>query len=72
MNKVGEYLRKSGDLVNAYFYYLKSIECPVSERNYYAYYNLAKYYYSVGNKELDIEVDLSKTKEYFDLFEKNK
>lgn len=72
LNKVGEYLRKQGDLKEAYFYYLKSIESPVSERNYYGYYNLAKYYYSVGNKELGIEVDLDKSKEYFDIFEKNK
>ena len=72
LNKVGEYKRKNDDLVSAYFYYLKSIECPVSERNYYGYYNLAKYYYSVGNKELGVEVDLDKSKEYFDLFEKNK
>lgn len=72
LNKVGEYLRRNGDLVSAYFYYLKSIECPISERNYYGYYNLAKYYYSVGNKELGIEIDLEKAKEYFDIFEKNK
>lgn len=72
LNKVGEYLRKQDDLKEAYFYYLKSIESPVSERNYYGYYNLAKYYYSVGNKELGIEVDLDKSKEYFDIFEKNK
>ena len=72
LNKVGEYLRKNGNSVSAYFYYLKSIESPVSERNYYGYYNLAKYYYSVGNKELGIEIDLDKSKEYFDLFEKNK
>ena len=72
LNKVGEYLRKSGDLVSAYFYYLKSIESPLSERNYYGYYNLAKYYYSIGNKELGIEIDLDKSKEYFDLFKKNK
>lgn len=72
LNKVGEYMRKNGDLVSAYFYYLKSIEAPVSERNYYGYYNLAKYYYSVGNKELGIEIDLDKAKDYFNIFEKNK
>lgn len=72
LNKVGESMRKNGDLVSAYFYYLKSIECPVSERNYYGYYNLAKYYYSVGNNELGIKIDLEKAKEYFYIFEKNK
>ena len=69
LNKVGECLRKNGDLESAYFYNLKSIEAPLSERNYYGYYNLAKYYYSVGNNELGIEVDVEKAKEYFDIFE---
>ena len=69
LNKVGEYLRKKGELEDAYFYYLKSIEAPLSERNYYGYYNLAKYYYSVGNKKLGIKVNLDKAKEYFDIFD---
>lgn len=71
LNKVGEYLRNSGDLKNAYFYYLKSSDAPVNERNYYSFYNLAKYYYSVGNEDLGIEIDLDKAKEYYDIFEKN-
>ena len=55
MNKVGEYYRKNNNLEEAYFYYNKSIECPINERNYYGYYNLAKYYYLKDNKNKAIE-----------------
>ena len=55
LNKVGEYYRKNNDLEEAYFYYNKSIECPINERNYYGYYNLAKYYYIKDNKNKAIE-----------------
>lgn len=64
LNKVGEIYRKQGDLKQAYFYYTRSIECPITERNYYGYYNLAKYYYLNGNKELNIKKDENKYKEY--------
>lgn len=65
LNKIGEYYRNKGDLKLAYFYYKKSSECPKSERNYYSYYNLAKYFYSVGNNELGIEKDELMAKKYF-------
>ena len=65
LNKVGEILRKQGNLKDAYIYYKKAIEAPLSERNFYSYYNLAKYYYSCGCKELGIEKDDNKSKEYF-------
>ena len=52
LNKVGEILRKSGNKKDAYFYYLKSIETPITERNFYGYYNLAKYYYLKNNKSI--------------------
>lgn len=55
LNKVGEYYRKNNNLEEAYFYYNKSIECPINERNYYGYYNLAKYYYIKDNKNKAIE-----------------
>ena len=70
LNKVGEILRLNGNLKDAYFYYIKSIECPISERNYYGYYNLAKYYYLNGFKELDIDSDINKYNEYISIFEK--
>ena len=59
LNKVGEIYRKQERLEDAYFYYLESTKCPLSEMNYYGYYNLAKYYYLEGDKK-----DLSKCKEY--------
>ena len=72
LNKVGEYYRIKGDLIKAYDYYIKSIECPINERNYYGYYNLAKYYYSCGNKELNIEKDNNKKIEYLEIFNRHK
>ena len=69
LNKVGEYYRKNNDLTKAYYYYKKSIECPITERNKYGYYNLAKYYYEIGNKELGIKKDLDKAKEFYEYFE---
>jgi TPR repeat protein len=69
LNKVGEYYRKNGNISLAYVYYSKAIECPLSERNKYAYYNLAKYYYENGCNELNISKDEKKTKEYYKLFE---
>lgn len=72
LNKVGEYYRKNNDLIKAYLYYSKAIECPIQERSYYAYYNLAKYYYKEGFKDLNIKKDDKKYTEYMKLFnEKN-
>ncbi len=50
LNKVGEYYRKHNNSKIAYVYYQKSSECPISEKNYYSYYNLAKYYYLRNKK----------------------
>lgn len=71
LNKVGEYYREKNELEIAYFYYLKSIETPKSERNYYGYYNLAKYYYSIGNNTLGIKKDSKKASEYLNIFYDN-
>lgn len=72
LNKVGEYYRKNNDLIKAYLYYSKAIECPIQERCYYAYYNLAEYYYKEGFKDLNIKKDDKKYTEYMKLFnEKN-
>jgi len=67
LNKVGDYYRKNNDLVTAYYYYIKAIECPINERSSKAYYNLAKYYYSIGNTKLKIKPDKEKTKKYLEL-----
>jgi TPR repeat protein len=71
LNKVGEYYRKNNDLITAYYYYEKSIDCPINEINKYGYYNLAKYYYLKGFKELNIKEDKVKAQKYFDIFTKN-
>lgn len=67
LNKVGEYYRKNNDLKKAYYYYKKAIECPINERDKKSYYNLAKYYYSGGNKDLKIKPDKKKAEKYFEL-----
>lgn len=68
LNKVGEYYRNKNDLKTAFIYYSKSIECPVNERCKYAYYNLAKYYYENGLKELNINKDSKLSAKYYNIF----
>lgn len=68
LNKVGEYYRKRKELKKAFIYYNKAIECPKKEICKYAYYNLAKYYYEVGNEELNLEKNIIKASEYYDKF----
>ena len=68
LNKVGEFHRKNNELDKAYIYYSKAIDCPIKEVCNYAFYNLAKYYYENGNKELNIKQDKERAKEYYDLF----
>lgn len=70
LNRVGEYYRKCGNKTLAYMYYSKAIECPLSERNKYAYYNLAKYYYEFGCEELNISKDTQKAHMYYQIFNK--
>lgn len=72
LNKVGEYYRKSGNLKLAFIYYNKAIECPLKERNPYAYYNLATYYYKNGFNQLNIDKSIKIYKEYMSMFEKLK
>jgi TPR repeat protein len=68
LNKVGEYYRKNNDLKTAFIYYNKAIECPIKEICRFAYYNLAEYYYKIGNKELNIKKDDKKANIYYDKF----
>ena len=53
LNKVGEFYRNGiyvkKDMQKAFEYYSRAIESPISTVSYYAYYNLAKYYYLTGN-----------------------
>ncbi len=71
-NKVGEYYRKSGNLSLAYMYYIKAIEAPIKERSIYAYKNLAEYYYKNGCKEIGVQKDTIKYKEYIQIYNKLK
>lgn len=61
LNKIGEYYRKQGDKKTAYIYYVKSTESPISERNYYSHYNLAKYYYLLNAKTKEKGIEYLKT-----------
>ena len=70
LNKVGEYHRKNNDYIKAYIYYSKAVDCPITEICRYAFYNLAKYYYEPGFKELNIKADKEKAKYYYDTFNK--
>ena len=70
LNKVGEYHRKNNDYIKAYIYYSKAVDCPITEICRYAFYNLAKYYYEPGFKELNIKADKEKAKYCYDMFNK--
>lgn len=58
-NKIGEFYRleigTQKDLKKAFHYYNKALDVPLSLINYYAKYNLAKYFYLNGNYEANIE-----------------
>lgn len=62
-NKIGEFKRlgigTKKDQKEAFYYYTKSINVPISLINYNAKYNLAKYFYLNGNYEANIEKDES-------------
>lgn len=69
-NKLGNWYRKgiyvNKDLKKAFDYYNKATNVPKNILNYWAYYNLAKYFYLDGNFEADIEKNVSKAIEYFE------
>ncbi len=67
LNKIGEYYRLNGDLKNAYFYYYQASICPISVRNNYSLYNLAKYYYLTGNKMAGVRKDVKLAIEYLNI-----
>lgn len=66
-NKVGEYYRIMNNEKKAYEYYKKALILPYNNICFYAYYNLAKYYYLNGNPYSNTEKDISKAIEYFDI-----
>lgn len=60
-NKIGELYRQGigiqKDLKKSFYYYNKATKVPFKLINYYAKYNLAKYFYLNGNYEANIEKD---------------
>lgn len=62
-NKVGEYYRLGNaiekNMAKAYEYYLKSDENAIYSMSPWAKFNLAKYFYKVGNEELKIDKNLT-------------
>ncbi len=64
-NKVGEYYRKTGNGMKAYEFYLKAIDSNYQNTCYYAYYNLAKYYFQNGFES--IPKDTTKYLEYMNI-----
>ena len=65
-NKIGEAYRTGileKDMYKAFDYYNKALDCNYRVIRYYAFYNLAKYFYLNGYET--IEADLDKAKEYY-------
>lgn len=58
-NKVAEYYRTGKyipkDLAKAFHYYTLALNVPVNIKNYWAMYNLAKYFYKEGCYEANVE-----------------
>ena len=65
LNKMGEYYRKKEDYKTAFMYYNEAIKAPINERNKFAYYNLAKYYYENGNFYVNIKEDRKKANDFY-------
>lgn len=70
-NKVGELLRKKGALEEAFTYYNQALESNYKNICYYAYYNLAKYYYLCGCAPIILVPNKEKAKEYFEIASDN-
>lgn len=69
LNKLGEYYRigiyVKKDMQKAFNYYNEAIDSPIESTCFYAYYNLAKYYYLTGNTVL--VKDKNKAIEYLNI-----
>ena len=71
-NKVGEGYRLGiieNDMLKAYDYYNKALDCNHRVLDYYAYYNLAKYFYTNGYST--IAADYNKMLEYYKIASDN-
>ncbi len=72
-NQVGEYYRKgiiTKDLKKAYFYYEEALKSDYKHICYFAYYNLAVYFFKEGNIDGSINEDKTKYKEYLEIASK--
>lgn len=63
--KDGIYVDK--DLKKSYEYFNKALNVPMNILNFWAYFNLAKYFYLDGNFEAGVEKNLNKAVDYFEL-----
>lgn len=71
-NKVGEYYRlENKDYVEAFKYYNRALESNYRTKCYYAYYNLATYYYKNGYEEIPVKKDEKKYALYLEIASKN-
>ena len=73
LNTLGEYYRKGIyvdiDLNKAFTLYNKAIQAPIDNIYYYAYYNLAKYFYLTG--DIVLVKDINKAINYLTLASNN-
>lgn len=70
-NRIGEYYRKNNELELAFKYYNDALQGNAKNRCYFAYYNLAKYFYYNGCHELGIEKNINTYLEYMDIASKH-
>ncbi len=73
-NKVGEYYRTGKIEKNmelAFKYYNRALESNCRTLCYYAYYNLARYFYSEGYGDVVLGKDINKMIEYYDIAANN-
>lgn len=73
LNTLGEYYRKgiyvNKDLNKAFSLYNKAIEVPIDNIYYYAFYNIAKYFYLTG--DIVLVKDINKAIEYLSISSNN-
>lgn len=69
-NKLGYWYLKGifvkRDVLKAHEYFKQALDVPLSILNYWAYFNLAKYFYKNGNYESNTEKNTNKAIEYFE------
>lgn len=62
--RMGIYVKK--DMKKAFEYYNQALDVPKNILNYWAYFNLAKFFYLEGSYEANIEKDIDKAVRYFE------